>query len=179
MKRLFIGVPVSEAVKGKVNPLLDELKEFNLNLVSLENLHFTVKYLGNVTDEQIDEVKDKLAKVVADKNSFEINLTKVGVFQNLEKIRVIWIDVEDSSEFVSLMKEVNIELNYIKENDHQEVPHLTIARVKNVRDKDKLLDFLEKRKEFGLMVVNKLVLYESELTPEGPVYTVVEEFGLK
>jgi len=181
IKRLFIGVPVSEDVKGKVKPLLDKLNETgaDLSLVQLNNLHFTIKFLGDVDESKVDEIKGKLFELVSAQKSFPISLEKVGVFPSLDMIKVVWIGVRDS-ELTLLMKKTNQVLNYIRENEHEEVPHLTIARVRSARNKLQLKEFLLKVKDelFGEMIVDKLVLYESVLTAEGPVYKELEVFGL-
>ena len=182
MKRLFVAVPVSEKVRDRIKPVVDELSKTgaDLKLVSLSHLHFTLKFLGEVDEKKILEIKKKLAGISERTKKFAITIKDVGVFPSLERINVVWIGVEGSL-LVSLMKAVNHELNYIKKNGHEEeVAHLTIARVKTGRNKKELQEFVKKneKKEFGKMTVDKLILYESELTKEGPVYKVVGEFGL-
>ncbi len=182
MKRLFVAVPVSEEVKDKIKSVVDELSKTgaDLKLVSLENLHFTFKFLGNVEDGKIPEIENKLQKIAESYAQFEIKVKGVGVFPSLERINVVWIGVEDSS-LAALMKIVNKDLDYVKKNDHEEeIPHLTIARVKTGRNKEKVQELVKRfeNTEFGKMLVDKLILYESELTPEGPVYKVVKEFKL-
>lgn len=181
MKRLFIGIPVSEDIKEKIRPLISKLKETkaDLKFVSLENLHFTLKFLGDVDESRIEEIKEKLSSIDVEK--FKILIKKVGVFPALERIKVIWVGAE-SQKMVSLMKKVDHQLNSIKKNDYpEEIPHLTIARVKSGRNKEKLQTLLKEveNNEFGEMLIDKFVLYESQLTPKGPVYSVVREFGLK
>tara|TARA_Y100000310_G_C20412617_1_gene682766 strand:+ start:205 stop:741 length:537 start_codon:yes stop_codon:yes gene_type:complete len=178
MSRLFIGVPISNNVRERIIPLLNSLKEIdaNLNIVPPGNLHFTVKYLGETNEEK--EVKKKL-KTIQNKK-FSIKLKSVSVFPSLDRINVIWIGAE--GDFIPLMKEVNQELDHIRKNDHpEEVPHLTIARVKTGRNRELLQKWLQENQnnEFGEMEINKIILYKSELTPKGLVYTVLEEFPLQ
>ena len=181
MIRLFVGVPVSEEVKKKIKPTITELQELraDLNLVPLENLHFTVKFLGEVDEDEILEIREMLDSIKL--NKFKIKLSKIGAFPSLDRINVIWIGSE-SQEFISLMKEVDNKLNYIKKNDFKKgVAHLTIARVKSGKNKDKLQEFVKKYAEsgFGEMIVDKFFLYKSTLTPSGPVYTSIAEYLLK
>ena len=112
--RLFIGVPVSEEIKEKVKPIYEKIKETgaDLNLVPLENLHFTIKFLGET--DQVEEIKGKLSTIK--QKSFTISLENVGVFPSLERMNVIWIGT-NSKEIISLMKETDNLLNYIKKND--------------------------------------------------------------
>lgn len=181
MSRLFVGVPVSEEIRERILPLINSLGKVgaDLNLVPLHNLHFTVKFLGET--DKTAEIREKLAKIVSAQKSFTISLKQVGVFPSLERINVIWVGTEGEN-FIPLMKETEKELNYIRKNEFAtEVPHLTIARVRSGRKKWELQEWVKSNKntDFGEMEVKKVVLYESELMPEGPVYIVVEEFKLK
>src|SRR3989338_2381064 len=183
MKRMFVAVPVSEEVKNKIKPILSDLSKTgaDLKLASLSHLHFTLKFLGDVDEKKIPGIERKLAGIAEQMKGFEISVKGVGVFPSLERINVVWMGVE-GSELVSLMKKVENGLDYLKKNDNEEeVAHLTIARVKTARNKEKLQEFLKKfeKKEFGTMAVDRLVLFESELTKEGAEYKVVKEFGLK
>ena len=181
MKRLFVAFPVSEEVRKKIAPIADGLVKTgaDLKLVSLEKAHFTLKFLGDVEEKKISEIQEKLGTIAKQCRKLNITVKGVGVFPSLERINVVWVGAEDSSLFL-LMKEVNTELDYIKKNDHDtEIPHLTIARVKTGKNKEKLQEFLRsvEKKEFGKIFVDKLILYESELTKEGPIYTKLAEFG--
>ncbi|MBU0470550.1 MAG: RNA 2',3'-cyclic phosphodiesterase [Nanoarchaeota archaeon] len=182
MKRLFVSVPVSEKIKEKIALLIDELKKTgaDFNFVSLENLHFTVKFLGDVEESKLEEIKNKLRAALTDFKKFKIELKEVGVFPSLERITVIWIGVE-GNEFVSLIKKVVLSLDYIRKEEHENIiPHLTIARVKSGRNKDQLQESLKTFKEevYGTMEIKEIDLCESKLTSKGPVYTVLEKFSI-
>ena len=103
-RRLFVGIPLSKRIK--VISLLNSLREVDadMNLVSSQNLHFTVKYLAEVDESKILEIKDKLNSIK--QIFFTISLKKVGVFPSLARMNVIWIGVE-GQEFISLIKKVN------------------------------------------------------------------------
>ena len=183
MRRLFVAVPVSEEVVQEIKPVVNELSKTgaNLKLVFLEKIHFTLKFLGDVDEKLIPEVEERLAGIAEKMKGFEISLKGVGVFPSMERISVLWIGTE-GSELVSLMKAVGKELDFVRKNEYEEeVAHLTIARVKSGRNKRELQEFVKKfeNKEFGRMKVDKLILFESELTKEGAEYKVVKEFGLK
>ncbi|MEK6950118.1 MAG: RNA 2',3'-cyclic phosphodiesterase [Nanoarchaeota archaeon] len=180
MKRLFIGVPLSEEVKRAFSLLLEKLKatEADLKLVAPDNLHFTVKFLGEVEEQKIGEVQEKLREVLKSLKPFSLQLQGIGAFPGRERINSIWVAAA-SREFVVLMKNVDQALDFIcQENHGEEVPHATLARVKTGKNKERLQQLLEEFKptDFGTMRVDKVVLYESELGKEGPVYKVVGEF---
>lgn len=180
MKRLFVAVPLTAEIKGQITPLREELKASgaDLKLVAVENLHFTLKFLGEVDESRISEIVEQLSSFSP--KPFFLSLRGVGVFPSREKINVIWMGIE-STELIALMKEINPTLNYIRKEEREETPHLTIARVKSGKNKEQLQKLVEKYKNtlFGEMMVDKIILYESELGKEGPRYTVVQEFELQ
>ena len=183
MKRLFVGIPISEKVKLNLSQFVKQLTATgaDLNLVSIENLHFTVKFLGDVAEDKIAEIKGKLKAAIKDKPKFRVQLKEVGVFPSWQMINVIWIGT-DSRELISIIKETNKALEEIRPEElSTSVAHLTVARVKSRKNKEKLQEVLQKFKSenFGEMVINKVVLYESKLTKKGPIYTEVETFLLK
>ena len=181
--RLFVGIPVSAAVQEKIKVLLTALKQSGADLaaVSPEKLHFTLKFLGDTEENKIEEIAPILSSLASRQKPFSLSLRKVGVFPLIDNIKVIWVG-SDSKEFVSLMKEVNAKLNYLRPNEHaDEIPHVTLARMKSARNQDKVRAFLEQysRYDAGTMNLDRFILYASELRPEGPPYTVVQEFKLK
>ncbi len=179
MKRLFIGVPVAEEIKAKINPLIEELSASgaDVKLVPLGNLHLTLKFLGEVEEEKISEIIQKLS--VLSQQSFSISFQAVGVFPSLERINVIWIGIQ-SPELLSLIKDINAALDYIRKEEREEKPHLTLARMKSAKNKETIQKLVQKygHASFGAMLIDKFFLYESELKPEGPEYNILKEFQL-
>ncbi len=178
--RLFIGIPVSEEIKAKIKPLYPKLEETgaDLNLVSLENLHFTLKFLGEVEESKISEIRTRLETIKLP--PFSVSLEELGVFPSEQRINVLWIGIK-SKELVSLMREINSRLNYIRKDEHEtEIPHLTLARVKSGQNKERLLKLIKDNQStiFGQMEINSFYLYQSQLTPQGSVYKVLGEFKL-
>ncbi len=180
MKRIFLGIPLSEEIKGKCLELQQELSQFEgINLVSSDNFHFTLKFLGDVEENKIEEIKE-LLKTIDFGNKFSINIKKIGVFPNSQYVKVIWLGVEEDQQAKSLFQKVEEKLGKQFPQDFEFTTHLTLARVKFVKDKERLLEFLQQNKEVevGETEVNKVILYESVLTPEGPKYSILEEFLL-
>ncbi|HLC88788.1 MAG TPA: RNA 2',3'-cyclic phosphodiesterase [Candidatus Nanoarchaeia archaeon] len=183
MKRLFVGIPISEKVKLNLGRFIEQLTATgaDLNLVSIENLHFTVKFLGDVAEDKIAEINEKLKAAIKNKPKFKAQLREVGVFPSWQMINVIWIGT-DSRELISIIHEASQALDYIRpEESSTAVAHLTVARVKSRKNKEQLQEVLQKFKleNFGEMVIDKIVLYESKLTATEPIYTEIERFLLK
>ena len=179
MKRLFVGIPVSEEIKVTLQPVVDQLRQTgaDLTMVAMDKPHFTLKFLGDVSEKEISFVLEKLETITVPK--FTLSVAGVGVFPSLERINVIWIGTK-SKDLIVLMKKITEQLNDIKKEEREEMPHLTLARVKSGRNKELLWEVIKKweNHDFGKMLADKFVLYESTLKPEGPIYNVVKKFKL-
>lgn len=180
MRRVFLGIPISEELRGRISHLSKELQREGINLVKPENLHFTMKFLGEIDDKKIDLVTKAVKNTDLGKK-FNININQLGCFPNQDYIKVIWLGVEDDEQIFDLHKKINFSLSKFFPVERDFLAHLTLARVKFVNDKQALKEFIKKheRIELGEMIVDKVILYESQLGPEGPVYTVLKEFCLK
>lgn len=176
--RLFLGIPVSEEVRQKAAEVAIAVRNTNADTVLVKDFHFTLAFLGNVDDRNIPAIIEKIKTI--QQYSFWIKLHGVGVFPDFDNFRVIWIGVKDSA-LNELMRKINIILSDINANSRDEVPHLTIARVKSEKNKEKLQALLNtvKNKDCGTMIINSFFLYESTLTPQGPIYNVIHQFSLK
>src|SRR3989344_718565 len=172
IRRLFLAIVISEEVKNNLKLIYNLLKATgaDLNLVSLENLHFTLKFLGDVDKENIPDIVEKISSIK--QRPFKVKVQSMGFFPSLEKINVVWVGTE-SEELISLMKKINIDLDEIRKNEFkEEIPHLTIARVKSGKNREKLKELIVNHKNdvFGEMAVDRIILFESKLTPQGPIY---------
>ena len=173
--RLFVSVNLSSAVE---NYLLSVQRELNQNYAKLTlplGLHLTLKFLGEIGDNELPEVS--LALKAVKFNRFKANLDNVGIFPNEYETRIIWVGAEPKHEFDELFRKIDSKLSKFVRNDREFRPHITLARVKFVKDRQGLLSILKnlkiEKKEFG---VDAFYLMKSTLTPEGPVYEVVEQF---
>lgn len=182
MKRIFLGIPVSEEVRSKIIFLQEELSSINagIKLVEPVNLHFTLKFFGEIEDMKINQIKEKISGTVLG-NSFSVKIAGLGCFPDEDRINVIWLGLKDGKKLKELQQKVDASLSSLFSVEKEFVSHLTIARVKFVNDKQALKQFLEKHKdqEFGNTSVDKIVLYQSVLGKDGPVYTELEEWGLE
>jgi len=180
--RCFIAVPVPEELKEKVIEVQDKIEQSgaDLKLVEKKNLHFTVKFLGEISDKQIEEVKQFLDDL--GESSFEISIKGLGVFPSEDYIKTIWLGVEKNREkLLELVGKINQDLDEVRKEKRKPEAHLTLARVKSAKKKEKLKRLIKELKgiEIGQMKVDSLKLMVSELTPEGPKYRVLAKFNLK
>lgn len=183
--RLFIAVPVPEELKGNITRIQEKLKEADsdIKLVKPENLHFTIKFLGETPEEKTAEIKNSIEKACANFSPFDIGIAGIAAFPSRNYARVIWLYIKNGIEQMeTLMKNIDGELSllgFVKEKDY--VPHLTLARVRSGRNKAELLRLLEQleKTEIGKMKVKEVKVMKSTLSRKGPVYGEVFSLKLK
>lgn len=170
--RLFVSVPVPSNVKEKVAMLRKELSADGITLVKPQNMHLTLKFLGEVEDKKLAFIEQSLRKIIF--KPFSCRLRGVGVFPNESYIRVVWVGCESGGMLEALANDVVGALRDYG-NDERFTAHLTIARVKKKVD---LKDFLKKHKgdELGSFEVKEFHLMQSVLKPTGPEYSIIAKF---
>ena len=178
-KRCFIAIDFSEEVRKKIRKIQDMLPEFKGKKTELENIHLTLKFLGEIDEERVEEVRKRLREIKFKEFRFKIN--KIGVFSE-KFIRIIWLGVDEQGEgkkLWELQKEIDEKLKDLFEEERRFMGHITIGRVKSC-DKKKFLSELKKINFEEIEVrVKKFKLKKSELRPEGPVYEIIEEYELE
>jgi len=171
--RIFVAVDISDTLRDSILGFQRRLSSLGggLKLVERDNLHITLRFIGEVDKAQVDEVVRRLRNLRF--NNFAISLRGVGVFPDLRRPRVIWVGVEDGfNELKSLREEILKLTGDIGEKEDKEfIPHITVARVKYVNIPD-LAQVLREYSstDFGAQVVDSVKLKRSTLTPRGPIY---------
>ncbi len=163
--RLFVAIEVPE--DDVLVKLQDEIKKINAKCTYPKHFHLTLKFLGDVDD--VNEIKEKLSKINFD--PFKMTISGIGAFPNEDYIRVIWAGIKGHDNIIKLQKKIDEKLSDIFGKDTKFHPHFTLARVKFVKDKDRMKKLITELKfediEFD---VKEFKLIKSELTPKGPVY---------
>jgi 2'-5' RNA ligase len=169
--RTFVAIEVNN--KDVLNSIHKIQTELNIKAKPVEphNMHFTVQFLGEVSEEMIGKISDALNSI--EFSAFSISFASIGVFPKPNFPRVIWIGTNDGvNELEKLAEMIRSKLSDIGfSSDKKFKPHVTIFRVKNkIED---LSNKLEKFSScsFGKQLVSEIKLKKSELTPNGPIYT--------
>ena len=137
--RCFIAIDLPEHIKAKIFHEIEKLKEKNLfvgNFTDKDNLHLTIKFLGELSPEQIKNVLEKLKEIKFQR--LHCKISNIGFFDNEKSIKVIWVDLI-SNEINNLYKEISKKIPEIKE-DKEFTSHITIARVKSVHNQQALIN---------------------------------------
>jgi 2'-5' RNA ligase len=172
--RTFISIDLPKRVQKEVKKLQDELPGFEGKRTEPENLHLTLKFLGEINEEKIIEVKKRLKEIKFKR--FESEIDEIGYFSP-EFIRIIWIHLSNCDELQELIDE---KLKGLFKPEYRFMSHVTIARVKYLKNKNYFLGELKKIKiPSGLKFkVNNFELKKSTLTPDGPIYEILERYNL-
>lgn len=165
--RLFIAIDLDNEEYFK--DIQKQIDSENAKINLTKAYHLTLKFLGEVSDAKVQKIKEALNKINLE--SFKIKTTKIGVFPNANFVRVIWIGIEPEDKVIELKNKVDDSLSGLFRKEKDFKPHLTLARVKFVKDKGKFIENLRKikieEKEFE---IKNIKLIRSTLTPDGPVY---------
>ncbi|ASJ15771.1 2'-5' RNA ligase [Thermococcus chitonophagus] len=181
--RAFIAIDVSEEVRDAIVKAQDFIgtKEAKIKFVERENLHITLKFLGEITQEQAEEIKKVLAEIAKRHRKHEVRVKGIGVFPNPNYVRVIWAGVENDEGIKAIAQDIERELSKLGfKKDKEFVAHVTIGRVKFVKDKLGLAMKLKElaNEDFGTFRVEAIELKKSTLTPKGPIYETLARFEL-
>jgi RNA 2',3'-cyclic 3'-phosphodiesterase len=175
--RIFIAIDLSRECRNeiiRIQKIIREKTLFTGKLTEGENLHLTLKFLGEIDDGNIEEVKKRLSLIKF--NEFFAETSEVGVF-NKDFIKIIWIKLNGKGIW-DLQKEIDEILKDLFVPEARFMSHITIARVKNVPNKKGFLEYLESIKPKKIrFIVKEFALKKSELAPEGPKYEDIEIFN--
>ena len=177
--RVFIAVEISdEKILKKIQTFQENL-EINAKPTKINQIHFTLQFLGEIDEKKCEKVKDVLREISFPQ--FELSLKGVGGFPKLNSPRVIWVGTDKGGQKLSkIAKEIGIKLKVLgfKENKKFK-PHLTVFRVKEKIDGVSSLMQEYETVEFGSETVSKIKLKKSVLSPKGPEYSDLLEVNAK
>ena len=185
MTRTFLAVECSLEVRPRATELISALAQCPVNVkwVEPENLHLTIKFLGEVSDVDLPPICSAVTEAVATFPAFDAQCRGVGAFPHAGRPRTIWIGIEEGlAEFIELHERIDrclAKLQFPRERRRFH-PHLTVGRVRDRRDTSPLGEYLQERSEIrlGVLCVSEVVLFSSQLTAAGPIYSPLARCAL-
>jgi 2'-5' RNA ligase len=176
--RLFIAVNFPSKLKNEIGSLISDLKEIpaDLKWVEAQNIHLTLQFLGNVSEEQVTAVVEALKRAAAGAVPLTLKVGGVGVFPSRERPRVFWAGISgDTAALLNLSRRVQREMRVLgfAQGKNTFSPHLTLARLRSAAGFPGFIDMAEKlaeKKEFGAAKIKTIELMLSELSSRGPKY---------
>jgi 2'-5' RNA ligase len=180
MMRAFVAVEISN--DEVINSITKFQSKINIEAkpVKPQNLHFTLQFLGEISDDVSQKIKQALKTI--EFSTFKINFKGLGAFPKIKFPRVVWIGTDEvgGNALADLAKNVEnvlTPLGFISDKSFKS--HITVFRIKNkIGDISKELEKYEKY-DFGSQEISKIKLKQSVLTPQGPVYSDLEEIKAK
>ena len=183
--RTFIAIELDKEIKEVLSKIQTELKnaEADVKWVYPENIHLTLKFLGEVKEEKIQKIIHCLKEITNVKNPFQIEIKDIGAFPNINSPRVIWAGIWEGKErllqLAALIEDALVKLKFPKE-ERKFSAHITIGRTRSPKNKDTLS---QKMNQFKFnpfsQTVKSVVLFKSALTPKGPIYEKISEEKLE
>ena len=186
--RLFIAIDIDEKTRKGLGDLQQQLqgkadiKKSDVKWVRPENIHLTLKFLGEVKDEKVADVCHIVKEVSGRHKNFEVDVKTVGYFGG-RSARVLWVGAgEGNEQLQQLQEDIDRQLSeagWPKET-RRFASHLTLCRIRKPAAGIKLAQVSKDYKEFkiGTIAADSVVVYQSELTPRGPVYAVLGNYKL-
>jgi len=176
--RTFVAIPIDKEITQQLVEVQQALSASGARVrwVAGENIHLTMKFLGDVRDEQINDVCEAAKQVAKKIEPFEFTVAGVMCIPPRGALRMIWVGLTDktgtSEKLQSLLEDTYAQMGFRKENRSFR-PHLTLGRVKSSKNTDQLRQAVEKfaNKEFGLQLADQIIVFSSQLKPDGPVYS--------
>lgn len=184
MKRTFIAIkiPISKQTAEVILDIKSELSDDKIKWVEIFQMHITLFFVGDTEDEMIGKISDHLGELLKTQKPFKLNCKGLGLFKNLSNLRVLWLGIEESAPLQNLKTRVDGLMKNLGFEIEKRAfkPHLTLGRIKYIKDKDRLKNLLERYNDFEFQgfKIDKVIFYESRLTSDGPIYKAIKEIPL-
>ena len=184
--RTFIAIKIPEDIQQKLGGVQEKLKQSGAHVswVKPDNIHLTLKFLGNIEDQQIPDVTACIENSVASIKPFQLQVGYAGAFPNVRFPRVIWVGVTDDEADSLKTLQTGLSsclatLGFQDENERFQ-PHLTLGRVRSQKNHSNLLRAIEAMVNIwvGQIAVDAVYLIRSELRPTGAEYTDIAKVTL-
>lgn len=187
--RVFIAIDIDEQVRKALSKLQNEMRgkvdirKSDAKWVNPDVMHLTLKFLGEIKDEQVVDVCNITKEVARRHKNFELEVEKVGYFGG-RSARVLWVgtgqNCENLLQLQSDLEQALASAGWPRET-RKFAGHLTLCRVRNSKAGVKLAQMTDEYKDLklGTVSADSISVYQSQLTPKGPVYTVLGNYQLQ
>jgi 2'-5' RNA ligase len=180
--RLFVALEIPSAVREKLAALIEALRAVSpqTRWVRTENLHVTLKFIGEVPEAKLADIRVALAGIRSDLPC-TLDFRGLGFFPNEKYPRVLWAGVEAPPNFRTLAADIDLAMEPLGiPREHRPFsPHLTLSRFERTWPPEKLRVAIHENgaRDFGSLRTGKFHLIESKLKPSGAEYTTLESFA--
>ncbi|MBN1526762.1 MAG: RNA 2',3'-cyclic phosphodiesterase [Candidatus Omnitrophica bacterium] len=183
--RTFIAIDISDEIRDALRQVQSHLKYAGANVKWVEphNIHLTLKFLGDIDEKKAEEIKQVLDNIGKSISAFDITIKDIGAFPKMEFPRVVWVGLdkgtEESKRLAQAVDDGLSKIGFQKE-ERPFAAHLTVGRVKSPMNKDKLKAKIKDCQSPASSPhrISSVILFQSTLTPSGPIYTKLHEVKL-
>ncbi len=183
--RLFIAIEIPEGIKREMSAIQEQLRKSGADAgwTRPEGIHLTLKFLGEVAEEKVPDIKAAMTEAVQGAVGFRLEVAGAGAFPNSKSPRVLWLgvrgDIERLAALQSSVEGAMVKVGFDPE-DRTFSPHLTLARIKYLPRRFSWQQVIEgiRDTKLGGIDVAAVSLMKSELRPSGAVYTEIEKVQL-
>ncbi len=182
--RCFIALELNDAIKDQLQAAQDLFKNIGgrVGWTTRNQMHLTIKFLGETAEELIPEIVDQLQHVADAVHPFEFVVEKLGAFPPRGQPRILWAGIRSCEPLHQLQKLIEEKISPLgfPPEKRDFAPHLTLGRVREPVDTRRCRDLLAQSTNFlaGTQSVNRIVLFSSTLKPSGAEYTPLAEIPL-
>jgi 2'-5' RNA ligase len=186
--RLFVALEIPAAVRDNLAAQVKELRDLSAQLADKrprwlrpENLHVTLKFIGEVSPAKLESIRDALAAIHSDA-PVHLQFRGLGFFPNEQYPRILWAGIEASANLPPLAANIDsaLETQGVAREKRAFTPHLTLARFEPPGMHEKLRAMIRRNsgREFGSLQAREFHLIESKLKPAGAEYTSLASFPI-
>lgn len=181
--RLFIAIKVSpnSLFFEDIDALKDEFVDDSIKWVDKNGIHITLHFFGNIEQEKIPLIKSIMQAAVKEMDPFTIQLKGCGFFGKMNNPSIIWTKIEKQNSLIKLHQNLQflLQKNNFPIDEQPFHPHLTLGRVKQIKDVNTFIEVLDDFKDAfsWKQSVTEISLFESTLTPKGTIYKVLEKIS--
>ena len=187
--RVFIAIDIDDKIRKTIADLQKQIdskvdvKKGDLKWVEPNNIHLTLKFLGEISEEQVAETSEITKTVAQAHQKFNLEIESVGSFGG-RSAKIVWVGAKKGTdELLALQKDLDdllAQAGYTKE-DREFSAHLTLCRVNHPIAGLKMGEAIAQfsHLKLGSIAAESLCIYQSQLTPAGPNYTLLGEFKLR
>ncbi|MDR3578267.1 MAG: RNA 2',3'-cyclic phosphodiesterase [Anaerolineaceae bacterium] len=186
--RAFIAIELPSSIQKKLGEVINGLKNQSKDVIRWvppHNIHITLKFLGDVSTNNLQILTQIIASEVSRYHPFEIRIGGLGAFPNLRQPRVIWIGVQAPAVLENLQRGIEAEtrrMGYVAE-ERPFSPHLTVGRTSHNANQDDIRQIAvilsnTTVADLGTVQVESVRLFKSDLQRSGAVYTVIADAQL-
>ncbi len=184
--RSFLAIELSEPIREAIHRLQDTLNPliFGARWTKPENIHLTLRFLGNVTPGTIDKIGNAMQKWGGESKPYALKPLGLGAFPNSKTPRILWVGFKriptEHKKLVTSIERGLASLGFPGAKKPH-FPHLTIARFRDARHKENFQQILADFDSFEIpsLNVSGFTLFKSRLTPDGPKYSVIKNITLE